>query len=186
MYMNSIEHKNKIKDLVHISIFAIIIAICSYIYIPLTIPITLQTFGVYITCLLLGGKKATISIVIWILLGIIGLPVFSSFKSGLSAIFGPTGGYIIGFIFTGLIMWLFESFYKNNKIFTLYIMIFGQLICYIFGTVWFILIYINNGNQMSISKAISICIAPFILFDIVKIVFAIIISNNKIIKSLLS
>ena len=184
--MNKTYINNKINDLVQVSIFAIIIAICSYISIPLTIPITLQTFGIFITCLLLGGKRGTSSIILWILLGIIGLPVFSSFKSGISAIIGPTGGYIIGFIFTGIIMWLYESFYKNNKIFTILTMFFGQIICYTFGTVWFILIYINKGSQMSISKALSICITPFILFDIIKIILALIFSHNRVIKSLIS
>ena len=184
MNIRDTNRKINIKDLVQISIFAIILSICSYISIPFIVPITLQTFGIFITCLLLGGKKGTITIALWILLGIIGLPVFQGFKSGLAAIVGPTGGYIIGFIFSSMNMCIFEKCYKNNLIYKFLIMIMSLIICYIFGTIWFVKIYTNTNGDMTVFKALSICVFPFILFDILKIILAIIISQNKYLKQL--
>ena len=182
--LNKSNHK-RIINIVHISLFAILLSICSMITIPMAVPITLQTFGVFVTCLLIGGKRATLSIIIWILLGIIGLPVFSGFKSGLATLLGPTGGYIIGFIFTALLMWLAENIFPKKITWTIFSMLLGLILCYTIGTIWFVMIYTNTGNNMTISKALSICVLPFILFDILKMFLALIIGNNKTIKMLL-
>ena len=174
----------KSKEIIQISIFAILLSICSMISIPLTVPFTFQTFGVFVTCLLIGGKKATLSIIVWILLGLVGLPVFSSFKSGFVALLGPTGGYIFGFIISSLCMWLFQNIFPKKITWMIFSMLVALLICYIIGTSWFIIIYTKTGDNITISKAISICIVPFIIFDLIKIMLALIIGNNKFIKSI--
>ena len=108
------------KDIVEIALMAVIITICSWIAIPLTVSFTLQTFAIYFALKVSGGKKGLIAIILYILLGIIGVPVFTGFKAGLSAIAGPTGGYIIGFIFIGVLYLIFEhqtmqvKFYHEN------------------------------------------------------------------------
>ena len=89
--------KFKTIDLVYIGLFAALIAVCAWIAIPLTVSVTLQTLGVCLAGGLLGCRRATLATVIYVLLGIIGLPVFTGFGSGISAVSGPTGGYIIGF-----------------------------------------------------------------------------------------
>ena len=93
----------QVLDLVYISIGAALIAICSWISIPTAVPFTLQTFAVFFVLLLLGGERGTIATLIYILLGAIGVPVFAGFSGGIGILFGSTGGYIIGFLFTGLI-----------------------------------------------------------------------------------
>ena len=96
----------KTKMMVMTALMAVIITICSWISIPLVVPFTLQTFAIFFALVFLGGTYGTISITVYILLGIIGVPVFSGFKSGIAAITGPTGGYIVGFVFSGLLFLL--------------------------------------------------------------------------------
>ena len=86
----------KIVAMVQIALFAAIIAVCSWIQIPMTVPFTMQTFAVFCALTTLGGKGGTISILIYIVLGAVGVPVFAGFTGGIGILFGTTGGYIIG------------------------------------------------------------------------------------------
>ncbi|MBR6474866.1 MAG: biotin transporter BioY, partial [Lachnospiraceae bacterium] len=90
-------------DLIYMAIGAALIAACSWITIPFMVPFTLQTFAVFTIVGLLGGRKGFLSILVYILLGAVGLPVFSGFKGGIGVLAGTTGGYIIGFLFIALI-----------------------------------------------------------------------------------
>ena len=92
-------------DIAYIGLFVAAMAICSWISIPLVVPVTLQTFAVFLAVGLLGGKRGTIAVCAYIFLGAIGVPVFAGFGGGPGALLGQSGGYIIGFIFTALIMW---------------------------------------------------------------------------------
>ena len=85
-------------DIVYIAVCAALMAVCSWIQIPTVVPFTLQTFAVFFAVYFLGGKKGTLAVFIYILLGMVGLPVFAGFKGGFGALFGMTGGYIMGFI----------------------------------------------------------------------------------------
>lgn len=156
--------------------FAAMIAVCSWIQIPAAVPFTMQTFAVFLTAGLLGGKRGTVTVLIYILLGMVGLPVFSGFKGGIGAIIGTTGGYIIGFIFAALVMWMFEIISrKKAKQKTLILaisMAAGLIICYAFGTAWFIILYTKTKEPVGILTALSWCVFPFILPDIIKIVLA--------------
>ena len=175
------------KDIVYIGFFAALIAICSWISVPMTVPFTLQTFAVFLSVILLGGKRGTLSVIVYILLGAVGLPVFSGFKGGLGVLLGSTGGYIIGFIASALIMWAFEAFI-GKKLWTYIIsMILGLLACYAFGTLWFMFVY-NNGNDSPASFAMILgwCVIPFIIPDIVKIVLALLIGQNRQLRKILS
>ena len=178
----------KTKDMVYIGIFAAIITICSWISVPFTVPFTLQTFAVFLAVLLLGGKRGTLSVLIYILLGVVGLPVFSGFKGGIGAILGPTGGYIIGFIVTALIMWAFEHIPKMNRTVSSVIsMVLGLIACYAFGTAWFYYVY-NNGTDTpaSLSMILGWCVIPFIIPDLVKILLAFLLGRSKALQNILS
>ena len=91
----------KVLDLVYISIGAALIAICSWISIPTAVPFTLQTFAVFFVLLSLGGERGTLATLVYVLLGAVGVPVFAGFSGGIGILLGSTGGYIIGFLFTG-------------------------------------------------------------------------------------
>ena len=170
----------KIKDMSLIALFSAIIVICSLITIPSAIPFTLQTFAIILCLNILGAKKGLISIIIYILLGIVGLPVFSGFNSGIGALFNVTGGYIIGFIFSALTYWLITSIFnkKPRKTINLIASFSGLIVCYIFGTLWYILLFIKNGDSISFTGALTICVLPFIIPDILKILLSVSISEK--------
>jgi biotin transport system substrate-specific component len=175
----------KTTDIVYIAIFAALMAVCSWISIPMEVPFTLQTFAVFLAVVLLGGRRGTISVLVYILLGAIGLPVFSGFSGGLGKLMGVTGGYIIGFLFSALVMWACEKLI-GKKIWAYAIsMILGLIVCYAFGTVWFMVVYARNNNAMQLMSVLSMCVFPFIIPDIVKIALALIIGRNKGIRSVI-
>lgn len=178
--------KLKTIDLAYMAVGAVLIAVCSWISIPSAVPFTLQTFAVFCVLGLLGGKRGTISIAVYILLGIIGIPVFSGFRGGFGVIIGTTGGYIVGFIFMGLIYWLAEVIWKplgsgtKLKVVILRgaVMAFGLLICYAFGTAWFMIAYARNSGPIGLATALGWCVIPFIIPDIVKLVVSVIITSR--------
>ena len=86
--------KVKTTDLVFIAAGAALITICSWISIPTAVPFTLQTFAVFVVLLILGGERGTLSTIVYVIMGAVGIPVFSGFKGGLGVLFGKTGGYI--------------------------------------------------------------------------------------------
>jgi len=175
----------KAKDISLIALFSAIIVICSLITIPSAIPFTLQTFAIFLCLNILGAKKGIISILIYIFLGVIGLPVFSGFNGGIGALLNVTGGYIIGFIFSALTFWLVTSVFnkKPKKIINLIASFSGLIVCYIFGTLWYILLFIKNGEAINFISAFTICVLPFIIPDILKIFLALSLSEkiNKLI-----
>lgn len=180
---NSVNKPEKLQDTVLIGMFAALIVVCSWIQIPAAVPFTLQTFAVFLAVGLLGGKRGTIAVLIYILLGAIGLPVFSGFKGGIGALLGTTGGYIIGFVFAALTMWLLngvrphkksinKSLEKFNGVRPLLGMVAGLIVCYAFGTAWFVIVYTNTKEPIGILTALTWCVFPFIIPDVIKIILA--------------
>ena len=165
------KHKFKTLDLVYIGLSAALIAICAWITVPLTVPITLQTLGVCLVAGLFGAKKGTFSVIIYIILGAVGVPVFSGFRGGMGVIAGSTGGYILGFILTALIVGIVAD--KTPKLWALALsMAGGVLLCYIFGTAWFAFVYARDNTPAALGTILSWCVFPFLLPDIAKIILA--------------
>lgn len=158
-------------DLIYISMFVVLIAICSWIAIPAVVPFTLQTFAVFLTCGLLGWKRGLVSVLIYLLMGSIGLPVFSNFQAGFGVLLGPSGGYLIGFVFTALTMGLCTRLLGSKTWALAIAMLLGLLVCYAFGTAWFMLVY-GSGSGYSLAAALALCVLPFILPDLIKISIA--------------
>ena len=165
--------KIKTIDVVYVGLFAALICVCAWISIPLTVSITLQTFAVCLTAGLLGWKRGTLTVVVYIFLGMVGLPVFTGFKNGVAAVAGPTGGYIIGFIFTALIVGLAVDKLGKKLWVNILFMALGIAVCYLFGTVWFVIAY-----KVSFASALSTCVVPFLLPDAVKIALAAVLVNR--------
>jgi biotin transport system substrate-specific component len=165
-------------SLVYIAIGAALITVCSYITIPMAVPFTLQTFAVFMALLILGGKRGTLSVLVYILMGAVGLPVFSGFKGGLGALFGKTGGYIIGFIFIGLIYTLATHFFGKKLYVEIVALILGLAVCYAFGTGWFMYIYMRDTGAVGLVTVLSWCVFPFIIPDLIKMAIAVIVSRR--------
>lgn len=172
--MNATITKLKTIDIVYIGLFAVLIAICSWISIPTMIPFTLQTFAVFCTMGLLGGKRGTLAIITYVLLGAIGMPVFQSFTGGIGWLLGNTGGYIIGFIVMALVYWLITAIFGNKTIISVISMLVGLLLCYGLGSLWFMVVYSGSNGAVGLATVLSWCVIPFILPDLVKLALAVI------------
>ena len=170
--------RNKTLDMVYIALFAVLIAICSWISIPTTVPFTLQTFGVFVTVGVLGGKRGSFAVLIYLLLGAIGVPVFAGFTGGMGIMLGNTGGYIIGFLASALVMWLMEIILGKKTWVLALSMVLGLVVCYAIGTAWFMIAYAHNTGSVGLVTALGWCVIPFIIPDIIKIVLALIVSNR--------
>lgn len=160
-------------DLVYIAVGAALIAVCSWMSIPMTVPFTLQTFAVSFMLVLLGGKRGTASVLVYILLGAAGIPVFAKFTSGIGVLTGSTGGYIIGFLFTGLIYWAAERFLGNQLWVQTAALLLGLAVCYAFGTAWFMVVYSRANGAVALNTVLGWCVYPFIIPDLVKLAMAV-------------
>lgn len=169
---------NKAHDIVYISIFVAFIAICSWIAIPATVPFTLQTMAVFTTIGFLGGKRGTLAVLVYILLGAIGLPVFAGFSGGIGTILGTSGGYIVGSLFSALVMWIIEKFFGRSSFVLAMSMIIGLIVCYGFGTIWFMTVYMQTVGVVELSVVLGWCVIPFIIPDLIKIGIALFLVNR--------
>ena len=161
------------KAIIEISLSASIITICSWIAIPTVVSFTLQTLAITLVLSVLGAKKGTLSILLYLLLGAIGIPVFTGFKGGFQALIGPTGGYLIGFLLWGVLMIVLERI--STKVVIIIINHFlGLILCYLLGTIWF-----SIAMKTSFMASLMICVIPFFIFDIIKIALGVL-SATKI------
>ena len=153
-----------VRDLTRVALMTAILAVCGWITIPLPepmVPFTLQTFGVFLCLLLLGGRDGTLAIAAYLLLGAVGAPVFSSFRGGLGVLLGSTGGYLTGFLAMGLLACAL-----------------GLLLCYAFGTAWFVAVYLQGGKAVSVLSALLLCVVPYLLPDLLKLTLAAVIAKR--------
>ncbi len=170
---------DRIKSTVFIALSAVVIAVCAWIQLPLlSIPYSMQSFGVFLVIGILGGRRAFFAISVYLALGALGLPVFAGFTGGLGRLFGETGGFLLSFPFIALILSLFTFLFRGKALFRLASMLIGQLVSYAMGSFWFWFFYARGGGESSFLGIISVCVLPFLLFDIIKIVFASAISDR--------
>lgn len=170
--------RNKTRDIVYTAFFAVLIAVGSWISIPMTVPFTLQTFAVFVTLGILGGRRGTMAVLLYILLGAVGIPVFSGFTGGVGILLGNTGGYIAGFLLTGLIFWGMQRMFGRSLGVQVISMLLGLISCYFFGTIWFLLVYMRNGSTVSVVTVLGWCVIPFIVPDLVKLGLALTVARR--------
>ena len=144
------------------SVFAAMTAICAWIHIPIPpLAFTLQTLAVLLCFGLLGGKWGSVSVLLYLALGMVGLPVFSGFQ-GSAALAGPTAGFLWGFVLAGLVYWLLEGFGRLSA------MLGAQLAVYLCGCIWFSF----YGGNVGFRAAALVCVVPYLLPDAVKLILA--------------
>lgn len=159
-------------DLAIMGLGIALIAVCSWISIPMTVPFTLQTFAVCLIAALLGLRRGLWTVLCYILLGAVGAPVFAGFKGGFGALLGVTGGYIVGFLFTALVVGLASERWGRKLKVLVPAMILGILLCYAFGTAWFVLVYTKNSGPIGVGTALGWCVLPYIPADAAKLLLA--------------
>lgn len=167
--------KTSIKGLVYAALFGALTAAGAFIVIPLPpVPITAQTFFLNIAAVLLGGPLGAVSQFIYVMLGVVGIPVFAGGKAGLGVLFGPTGGYLIGFIIAAFVIGLIAGMKKNaGVLWYIFSMLMGMVIIYFFGA-----IQLSFVAKMSFPQALAVGVLPFLPGDIIKIILAAIISSR--------
>ena len=159
------ERKSQIYQFACCALRAALMCIFGPMSVPIgPVPVSLTNLVIYFTVYLIGMKGATISYLIYMLLGIVGLPVFSGYQGGLAKVAGPTGGYLVGFILMALICGFVMEKSNVNIPITVVGMIVGTLVAYAFGTVWFVQLM-----DVTYSYALTVCVFPFIPVDLAKI-----------------
>ena len=160
-------------DLVYMALGAVLITICSWISIPTTVPFTMQTFAVFFVLLTLGGKRGTVAILVYVLLGAVGVPVFAQFSSGIGILLGNTVGYIVGFIFMGLAYWMIIGLLGKKIWAEILALVIGLVVCYSFGTAWFMFVYAQANGAVGIATVLAWCVIPFVIPDLIKLGLAV-------------
>lgn len=154
--------RHSVKNMVQCALFAALISVCAWISVPLGDTVfTLQTLAIFLCLGLLGGKRGSIAILIYLLLGAAGMPVFSGFRGGIGSLAGVTGGYLWGFLAASLVYRLLERFSLLGA------MAAGQLTCYICGSFWFYL-YTGGGLWLILLR----CVFPYLIPDGAKLALA--------------
>ena len=174
----------KIKDMTLTAVMAALICIAGPLVIPAgPIPLSLATFAIYLAGAILGKKWGTIAAGLYLLIGIIGVPVFSGFSGGFQKLAGVTGGYLIGYLPCAFLSGLgSEQAEKKKKGWILPVMMTaGTAVLYGIGTAWFM---IQTGN--AIGAALSLCVIPFLPGDAVKIAAAVLLTRpvRKAVKAI--
>ena len=162
--------------MIYASLFAALTAVGAFIKIPIPIspvPITLQVFFVLLAGLVLGARWGGTSMVVYVMLGVIGLPVFSGGSSGLGILLGPTGGYIIGFVAGAFVTGLIYNKANDSKTATIGAMIGGLAVIYLLGVMQ--LSFVAN---MTVQQAVAVGMLPFLAGDAIKIVAALIVADR--------
>lgn len=165
--------KTKLYNLLQISLFAALIAVCSFVSIPTPVPFTLQTLAVFTSLMTLGGTGGFVAVIIYTALGLLGLPVFSGFGSGVGYLLGASGGFIIGFAIAAASYLLLELIFGKGRYRRLIYASAGQLVIYVTGALWFSLVF---GGAKSLVTALLICAVPYIIPDGLKLWLAFLLS----------
>ena len=165
-------------DMAYIALFAVLLTVCAWISVPLPVPFTLQTFAIFAALGILGGRRGTWAVAVYLLLGAVGLPVFSGFRGGLGALLGTTGGYILGFLALALVYWLVTALLGERLPAMAVAMVLGLVVCYAFGTAWFVILYARTTSPMTVGAALGMCVLPFVIPDLVKLGLALVLSRR--------
>ena len=176
------KNKSKVYQMAIIGVLTAVICILGPLSIPIgLVPISFTTLAVFIALYALGIKKGILSTILYIVIGFVGIPVFSGFSSGPAKLFGPTGGYIIGYVFMALIAGYFIDRYFDKWYLCITGMVIGSVVLYIFGTTW-----LTYQANLTVGVALAAGVIPFIPGDLAKIAIAAIVGpllRKRLIKA---
>ena len=167
--------KNSVNTMLKISLFSALIAICAMISIPFPIPVTLQTFAIFLAFFTLGGTKTLAAILVYTALGIVGLPVFAGFGSGIGYLLGASGGFVLAFPVSAVIFIVLETLFGRSEKKKICYVIVALLSIYIIGTLWFMLVYAGADGFFA---ALLVSAVPYIPIDAVKLFLAYTVSKR--------
>lgn len=159
---------SRIRGMVLTAVMTAVICVLAPLSVPIgPVPISLATFIIFLAVFVLGTKAAAVSVLLYLLLGLAGLPVFSGYAGGLAKLAGPTGGYIIGYLPMVLIAGIFIDRFIGKPWLTVPGMVLGTAALYVLGTAWFVI-----SMKVTVGEALAMCVYPFIGPDLIKMVLA--------------
>lgn len=170
------QNKLTTSDLASVAMGAALIAVCSWISVPSLLPsmapFTMQTFAVCLVAALFGRRLGLWTVAAYLLLGAVGAPVFAGFKGGVAGLLGTTGGYLVGFLFTALAVGsAVDRLGRRIPVLALS-MAWGILLCYAFGTAWYVLVYARTSGAVGVGTALARCVVPYLIPDGIKLSLA--------------
>ena len=165
------EKSRTIYRLIVIATCVAFLTMCSWITFPFVVSFSLQLFAVFLICGCFSPTISVSAVALYILLGLIGAPVFSGFSSGSSAFAGASGGFILSFVLVSIIISAFRKYYSKNIFSYVLTMSVSLIVCYICGTVWYMYVF-SYPSPCSVGAALTVCVLPFIIFDAIKILLA--------------
>ncbi len=164
--------KLTVREITFMGMGVALLTLCSWIAVPTAVPFTLQTFAVCLITALFGLKAGLGTVACYLLLGALGAPVFSGFRGGIGVLLGATGGYLVGFLFTALIIGLSVNRFGRGFPVLAVSMAVGILVCYLFGTLWFMRVYARANGPVGLGAVLGWCVLPYLIPDALKIVLA--------------
>ena len=179
--------KNKTYNIVLIAVSAALIAICSWISITIgPVPFTLQTLAIFAVLMTIGGARGSVAVIIYLLLGLVGVPVFAGFKGGPASFLGPTGGFLVGFAVASLVWILLEKLLRDKMsssavkriLYGVINAVICEVVMYTIGVIWFMVVYGRQTGPIGLGATLTMCVIPFIIPDIVKIAVAVVIGER--------
>ena len=166
-------------DLAYTALFTVLLTVCTWISVPVPpVPFTLQTFAVFAALGTLGGRRGTYAVGAYLLLGLAGAPVFSGFQGGAGVLLGATGGYILGVLASALLYWALTARLGDRTAVRAAAMALGLIVCYAFGTAWFLTVYARTAGPIGLGAALGMCVFPFVVPDLVKLALALALSRR--------
>lgn len=165
--------KSTVFNMTSCALMAALMCVLCPVSVPIgPIPISLSILVILLTVYVLGTWRALVSYTVYLLLGAVGMPVFSGFQGGLAKLAGPTGGYLAGFWLMILVAGIIMEKSKRNLLVTILGMLVGVAIDYAVGTAWFVF-----QTESTVVHALDVCVYPFIPFDVAKIVIAVLLGS---------
>ncbi len=165
--------KISIKELTIAAVLTAITCVLAPISIPIgPVPISLGVFCILLIGAMLPPHLAVLSTLVYILIGTVGVPVFSNYEGGFQKLIGPTGGFLFAYPFMVLIISFSAVLFKRKNVFSIcFGMILSLIVMYAFGTFWFVI-----STESTVKNALLVCVIPFILVDLLKMVCATVLS----------
>ena len=179
--------KNKTYNILLIAVSAARITICSWISITIgPVPFTLQTMAIFAVLMTIGGARGSVAVIIYLLLGLVGVPVFAGFKGGPASFLGPTGGFLVGFAVASLVWILLEKLLRDKMsssavkriLYGVINAVICEVVMYTIGVIWYMVVYGQQTGPVGLGATLTMCVLPFIIPDIVKIAVAIVIGER--------
>lgn len=150
-----------VREMARCGIFAALLAVCAWLAVPVGhISVTMQTFGVLLALGVLEGRLGTLSILVYLLMGVAGAPVFAGFQGGIGVLLGPTGGYLWGFLLAGVVYWC-----CGQSVETPFRMMIALITCYFCGTLWYCFLYLDDGFMPALLR----CVVPYVVPEVLKL-----------------